>query len=192
EVYGLQLQNLNAVEKRNYPAIDLADFDNRVAFQITATATLPKIKSTLDTFEKYGLHHQFDVLYIFIITERRRDITQEKLSQLIPDGLNFRVEQHIIDRDDILIKLQSVNSITTLEKIAKIFEHEFSDIQIQTRRSKFERGLLSTESEKLFPNLLTITFPSCFYVAEVNIDDQNITDQINSYLKAKGKKPVKR
>jgi len=36
EILGLSLENLNTTQKKNFPAIDLADFSKRVAFQITS------------------------------------------------------------------------------------------------------------------------------------------------------------
>lgn len=46
EILGFRgLRNLNATEHANYPAIDLADFGARIAVQVTATATLAKIKA---------------------------------------------------------------------------------------------------------------------------------------------------
>ena len=36
EVFGLRLENLHATQKKNFPAIDLAAFKNRVAFQVVS------------------------------------------------------------------------------------------------------------------------------------------------------------
>lgn len=47
EVFGLRLENLNSTQKKNFPAIDLADFKKKVAFQVTATSDFEKIKKTL-------------------------------------------------------------------------------------------------------------------------------------------------
>jgi hypothetical protein len=80
EIYGLQLENLNSTQRKNFPAVDLADFKNRVAFQITATSSLDKIKSTLESFKKHNLSEHFDVLYFYIITEKQLSYSQEKLN----------------------------------------------------------------------------------------------------------------
>jgi hypothetical protein len=54
EILGFPgLRNLNATERANYPAIDLADFGVRIAVQVTATATLAKIKGTLVQFRAH-------------------------------------------------------------------------------------------------------------------------------------------
>ena len=48
EVYGYQnLKNLDFTEGSNYPSIDLGDETARVAFQITATPRIEKVKHTL-------------------------------------------------------------------------------------------------------------------------------------------------
>ena len=50
------LRNLNR-DKDNYPGIDLADDQARIAFQITATSDLTKVKHTLETFLKHKPYH---------------------------------------------------------------------------------------------------------------------------------------
>src|SRR4030042_4118920 len=55
EVFDLDLENLNISQKKNFPSIDLADFKNRVAFQITATNDQKKIKDSLEKFFKFNL-----------------------------------------------------------------------------------------------------------------------------------------
>jgi len=61
EILGLRgLRNLNVAEQANYPAIDLADFDARIAVQVTATATLSKIRGTIGKFLKHGQQGSFD------------------------------------------------------------------------------------------------------------------------------------
>lgn len=74
EIFGLALENINVTQKKNYPAIDLADFKNRVAFQITATSSIEKIKATLQTFFDKKLDQFFDTLYFYIITEKKEPI----------------------------------------------------------------------------------------------------------------------
>ena len=192
ETFGLQLENLNATQKKNYPAIDLADFKNRVAFQVTSTADIDKIKGTLETFAKYRLNEQFDVLYIYIITQKKEKYNQSKLSNLIPDNFYFDVNEHILDKDDLLKKINAISSTPKLHLIAKIFEHEFSDVQIQTRQQKFISGYLSNETEAILPNMLRITFPGSLYKAELNITNEAvILEDINKYLINNDRKPIK-
>src|ERR1035437_8527065 len=92
ETFGLNLENLNSTQKKNFPAIDLADFKNRVAFQVTATCDISKIETTLEKFFKHELHKYFDVLYFYIITEKKEKYKDSKLAELIPDGFTFNTK----------------------------------------------------------------------------------------------------
>ena len=191
ETYGLNLENLNSTQKRNYPAIDLADFNSRVAFQITATADFEKIKDTLEKFFRHKLNEQFDILYIYIITHKKDQYNKTKLNQLIPEGFLFTIAENIVDKDNLLQKINSISSTPKIHAIAKLYEHEFSDIQIETRQQKFVSGYLSSESEDILPNMLKISFPGKFYKADLNIDEKSIIEKVNEYLTSNDKKPVK-
>jgi hypothetical protein len=192
EVYGLQLENLNSTERKNFPAIDLADFKNRVAFQVTATSSLDKIKTTLETFKTHNLNEHFDLLYFYIITEKQQSYSQDKLTPILPNGFSFSVTDHIIDKDVLLQRINAISSTPKLELISKLFEHEFSDVQIEMRKQKFEYGYLNNEPEELFPNFLGISFPTQFYSAELEFNEEAVTESINEYLVSSGKKAVKK
>lgn len=192
EVFSLRLENLNATQKRNYPAIDLADFKNRVAFQITATSDFDKIKTTLEKFKDYKLNEAFDVLYIYIITHKKDKYNDEKLSSFIPENFVFSTAENVIDKDNLLQKINTLSSTLKIETISKIYEHEFSEFQVEMRQKTFVNGCLNTESENICPNLLKISFPRYFYQAELNIDEEAITNDLNNYLISINKRPVKK
>jgi hypothetical protein len=60
---GLTLQRLNLF-RLNYPSIDLADVNRRVAIQVTSNATTEKWKDTVEKFAQHGLSAQYDELRI--------------------------------------------------------------------------------------------------------------------------------
>lgn len=192
EVFGLKLENLNSSQKKNYPAVDLADFSNRVAFQITATSDLEKIKSTLEKFKSHQLNEAFDVLYIYIITHKKEKYNDEKLKPFIPKDFVFSTVENVIDKDDILQKISTLSSTPKIEAISKIYEHEFSAFQVQMRKKSYVNGCLNTESEDISPNLLKISFPKYIYQAELNIDENDIINSLNEYLATIDRKPVKK
>lgn len=192
EVFGLQLENLNSTQYKNFPAIDLADFKNRVAFQITSTSSFDKIKSTLETFAKHELQKQFDVLYIYILTEKRPQYNDTKLNSVIPSSFLFSTNDHVVDKDIILQKINAISAIPKLQAIAKLYEHEFSEIQIEQRKKKFESGYLKNEPESISSNMLKITFGSTIYKADLNIDEAGITARLNEYLTSIGKRNIKK
>ncbi|WP_297333679.1 SMEK domain-containing protein [Flavobacterium sp.] len=192
EVFGLELENLNSTKKKNFPAIDLADFKNRVAFQVTSTSSFDKIKSTLETFAKHELQNEFDVLYFYILTERKPQYNDANLTDIIPENFVFESGEHIIDRDVILQKINAISSTPKIHAISKLYEHEFSDIQIEQRKLKFENGYLNNEPEEISPNMVKITFPRTLYKAELFIDEEAILENLNDYLQSIGKKKVKK
>ncbi len=192
EVFGVRLENLNTTQKKNFPAIDLADFKNRVAFQITATSDFDKIKTTLEKFKEHKLNEAFDVLYIYIITQKKEKYNDEKLKSYLPSNFQFSTNENVIDKDDLLQKITAISSTPKIEAISKIYGHEFSDFQIEMREKAFVNGCLSTEPEFISPNLLKISFPKYIYQAELNIDEAAITDRVNNYLTASNKRPIKK
>lgn len=52
------LRNLNTEAKANFPVIDLADDNAKVAFQVTATSDSKKIKETLKAFVDKEMYQQ--------------------------------------------------------------------------------------------------------------------------------------
>lgn len=192
EVFGLRLENLNSSQKKNYPAIDLADFSNRVAFQVTATNDFSKIKTTLKKFMEHQLNKTFDVLYIYIITHKKDKYDDAKLQECLPQNFAFTTSDNVIDKDDLLKKIASISSTPKIEAISKIYTHEFSDTQIAIRAKAYVNGCLNTENELIVPNLLSISFPQYLYQAELNIDEKAIVDNLNAYLLSVNKKPVKK
>ena len=192
EVFGLRLENLNTTQKKNFPAIDLADFKNRVAFQVTATSDFDKIKTTLEKFKEHKLNSAFDVLYIYIITHKKDKYNDDKLRPYLTKDFVFSTSENVIDKDNLLQKITSLSSTLKIEAISKIYEHEFSDFQVKMREKTFINGCLNTEAESISPNLLQISFPKYFYQAELNIDETAIVNNVNTYLISVNKKPVKK
>lgn len=192
EVLGLELENLNATKKKNFPAIDLADFKNKVAFQITSTSSFDKIKSTLETFSRHDLQNEFDVLYFYILTEKKPQYNHSKLSDVMPNGFVFDSNEHIIDKDIILQKINAISSTPKIQAISKLYEHEFSEIQIEQRKQKFENGYLNNEPEDISPNMVAISFPTVLYKAELFVDEDAIIENLNEYLQSVGRRKVKK
>jgi hypothetical protein len=192
ETFSLKLENLNVTQKKNFPAVDLADFENRVAFQVTATSDFSKIEDTLVKFFNYNLHQKFDVLYIYIITHKRGKYNESKLAKLIPNGFLFNINEHVIDKDILLKKINDISSTPKLRAIAKLYEHEFSDVKTELRQKEYVGGYLNYEPESISPNLLPIKFPEKLYKAELDIDDEKILEELNAYLVSINKIPIKK
>jgi len=191
-VFDLDLKNANALSKKNYPAVDLVDLVNRIAFQITSTGSLEKITSTLKKFGEHGLDKQFDVLYIFILTEKQSKYSDKSIKEAIPAGFEFDVSNHVIDILDLTNRITYIQSLEKLQHIAKLCEHEFSDVQIEVRKKKYELGYLKSSPENLYANFLEVGFPSTLYIADVNIDIEVSKQKINAWREGKGWRPKRK
>lgn len=185
-VYDIQLQNANSLSKKNYPAIDLVDLKNRTCFQVTSTATSEKIKNTLIKFNDNNLQSQFDTLYVFILTQKQNKYSGESLSMHVPDGFEFDVDKHILDIGDLRSRITYIQSLEKLELIARLCEHEFSDVQIDLRKKKYELGYLKSKPESIYVNFLEATFPNKLFIADLSIDTEAAKDKINKWRESKG------
>lgn len=186
--FDLQLQNANAAGKKNYPAVDLIDRKNRVAFQITATPGLDKIRATLEKFRDHNLAREYDTLYVYILTEKQKTYSDVALQQAIPHGFHFETGDHVLDMSDLRGKLLYL-PIEKLELLTRIFEHQFSSAQMESREKEYKQGYLKYEPEKLYLNFLQVSFPRRLYIADISLDEEAIKERINDWRAGADKKP---
>ncbi|MBS1974392.1 MAG: SMEK domain-containing protein [Bacteroidetes bacterium] len=186
--FGVSLKNMNANRNKHFPGIDLGDKKNRIAFQVTASASIDKVKDTLETFGQSNLMKDYDTLCIYILTEKQRSYSQDAVAALIPQNFTFLTNEHIMDVNDLLRRISYIQSLETLEQLARLCEHEFSDSQIEQRSKKFKSGFLKNEPENLYVNFLKISFPATLYLADLSIDEDKIKERINNRRISAGKR----
>lgn len=191
ELYGIRTENLNATQKKNFPAVDLADFTNRIAFQVTATSNITKVNETLDKFTSHGLNSSFDSIYFFILTERQKTYSIDSIKKHLPENFEFDPDKHIIDCSSILELTKNLVSIAKIDTIERILIDEFSEIKIEQRRKRYEQKFLKASPENLYVNLLKISFPNRLFIADLNIDKEAAKDRINDWIKSMGGKERK-
>jgi hypothetical protein len=126
------LRNLNELERLNYPGIDLADDEARVAFQITSTRNSAKIKETLITFVNEELYTKYDRLTFYILTERQRSYSGS-FDAAIQGKFQFDKDRDIVDYRDLL-KIISFLQIEDALKIQEMLEAHFGSIDRQPIR----------------------------------------------------------
>ena len=102
EIYGFKsLRNLNSEEKKNFPGIDLADDEARVAIQVTSEKTLDKIKNSLTTFIKHNLQEKYDRVIFYILMEKQRSYKQTSIDKVTNGEIEFNVSRDILDKTDL-------------------------------------------------------------------------------------------
>jgi hypothetical protein len=124
------LRNLNEVERLNYPGIDLADDQARVAFQITATPNSARVKDTLAMFVKEGLYEKYDRLVVYILTKRLRSYPAKSFDSIIDGKFQFDRDRDIVDYRSLLTAI-SFLQVEDAARIQDLLEANFGDGAIQ-------------------------------------------------------------
>ena len=173
-VYGVNLVNINN-KVRNSAAIDLVDTENRIAVQVTSTATGDKVKHTINEFVKGKRCEDYDRLLIYIITEKQKKYSDAIFSVAYDNELEFS-EKDILDYSDILKEVNSLISIAKIDSLLQLLKNEFCEEEISKRRYLLEhREIIKTEV--LFPNILEVNIPSKVYVGIIGVDRDDIITQ---------------
>ena len=109
ELYDFEdLRNLNSEEKVNYPGIDLADDEARVAIQVTSDKSLKKVKDTLRKVIKHRLTEKYDRIIIYCLTEKQQSYSKDAISAVCGDDICFNISSDILDYKDINAKAGKV------------------------------------------------------------------------------------
>ena len=183
-VYGLNLKNAN-LEEKNYSAIDLIDYENRVAIQVTSTASSEKVKHTLEQYKKHKERNEFDSLLVYIITKKQKTYSDKKFEEIINNEFEFDSSENILDFEDLLTEINSWISLPRVQEVLDLFEQEFTEQKIDYRKNILEnKDILITET--LYPNLLEIELPESIYVGTIGVNrDEIITKSWETKYKLK-------
>ena len=180
------LVNLNR-KRKNYPGIDLGDDHDRVAFQITSTTTLDKVKSTVQQFMDRAYYNSFDELYVLMLTPKQSSYSQAAIDGLLTDQLSFNCKKHIIDLGDLLREVSALR-VTAQERILKEFEHILGETEAFI---SFSAETIETPTT-ITSNLQAIELPASVYVAELTIDDKAVITRAKAELNYGGRSTNRR
>lgn len=170
------LINLNRRQK-NFPGIDLGDDHDRVAFQVTATTSLEKVKKTLTHFVDKQFYNTFDELYVLMLTNKQASYSQSAIDAITNGAFEFSTKNHIIDLGDILAKVSGLR-IPAQERVLNEFKIILGDIKAYLDFNA--QGNL--QSHTLTSNLITVAPPEIVYVAELLLDEASILEQAREHL----------
>jgi hypothetical protein len=181
-VYNLpHLTNLNRKQK-NFPGIDLGDDHDRVAFQVTSTTTLEKVKFTIQQFMNRAYYNTFDELFILMLGRKQSSYSQASVNELLTDQFAFNCKKHIVDLGDIL-GLVSGLRLAAQERVLSEFKHILGEVDAYISFSS-ESVVAPTA---ITSNLQQIRLPDAVYVAELTIDDKKVITQAKTKLSYRGK-----
>ncbi len=161
------LKNLNATERANFPAIDLADIGARVAVQVTATATLQRVKSAIKKFLDHSLDRSFDRLIVYVLARKQNSYGQESIDKLAGRRVSFDGKNDILDYTDLLEKAIHLEPVR-LAAALRVVEAYNRGVPIGLAEEDFDPPPHETEDATL--NLVEVFFPQTLYVADLNPD----------------------
>jgi|GEM_PF-2684514 len=127
---------------KNFPGIDLGDDKKRIAFQITSTSNINKIKDTIDQFINKQLFIKYDTLFIFIISKKQDSYNQTAIDRQIIKSSNvlkrqnpkmqfnkieFNAKKQILDKTDLYELIKASNELNKIIEIKELLEEQFAD-----------------------------------------------------------------
>lgn len=186
-VYNLpHLINLNRKQK-NFPGIDLGDDHDRVAFQVTSTTSLDKVKSTVRQFMERSYFNTFDELYILMLARKQASYSQASVNELLTDEFSFNCRKHIIDLSDLLAHVSGLR-LAAQERVLGEFKHILGEVDAYI---SFSSGSVAAPLA-ITSNLQRIELPEAVYVADLVIDEKAVIQRAKTELSYKGKARSKR
>ena len=153
------VRNLNAGERMNFPGLDLADDEKSTGFQVTATASLEKVKDTLTTVLHHRLHERYTHIKVIVLSERQSSYSQTAIDGILRGKMQFSAANDILDFRDVLRLSTNASPVTLARAIAVLDAYERGALD----------GLVSADfdppsvTEEVELNLLELFFPPTVY-----------------------------
>jgi hypothetical protein len=149
EIFNCNLSNANSV-KKNYPAVDLIDEYNRIAFQVTSTSANDKIKNTINKFIENQMFSDFNELYIIIIGDRKRSEYPAIIFHEIQEKNVECSDKNIIDIERLFQRIKSL-SLDKIKNVEYYLQSQYTDTKttqiIQSHIGTIAKKLVDVERE---------------------------------------------
>jgi hypothetical protein len=161
EVYGyLHIENLNRTKSANYPGIDLADGEAKVAFQVSSTPTSEKVKDTLEKIVGHQHYRKYDRFIVYVLSEKQKSYPTMAFKKVVGDLFEFDPKKDILDYRDLIRDISGL-SPERIWRIEQILEEHFG---LPGQPFWSDRSDLPPES--LFLNLLEVTIPERLFIGK--------------------------
>ena len=165
ELYGFNnLRNLNEEEKNNFPGIDLADDEARIAIQVSSDKKIDKIKDSLTKIINHGLHEKYDRFIFYFLTRKQGSYAAESIEKICQKKIKFDTSTDIMDFTDLASKGANA-SVMSLKKASDVLGAYMRGCDIGLASQDFDPP--KDPPEKLSGNLVEFYFPQSLYIAEI-------------------------
>ena len=171
ELYGFtDLRNLNNEEALNFPGIDLADDNARVAIQVTSDKSLDKVKETLRKIINHKLHEKYDRFIIYNLTRKQSSYSDQALSTVCGDTIEFDTRADILDFRDLSTKAAMADPLRLKAALESLLAYTRGE-GVGLADEDFDPPELPPE--ELGANLVEVYFPPRLFIAEIQSEVLN-------------------
>jgi hypothetical protein len=169
ELYGWRhLRNLNATERINFPGLDLADDVAGIGIQVTATPTLDKIKSTIETFLAHGLDRRYQRVIVYVLGRKQASYSQEGVDRIAKGQFKLDTGKDILDHRDVCSVAADVDPQQLVAALEVVRTYMRGGVARGLGREDFSPPASPLERVNL--NLVEVYFPSTLYIADLRVD----------------------
>lgn len=110
ELYNIKLISLSAEISGNFVAVDLIDYEHRIAYQVTSVHDRVKIDKTIEKFNNSDLAHQIDSLNFLILdTEKHRYNGEDTI--FLENGNEFSYSKNIMNFNKLIAEIEQKEAI---------------------------------------------------------------------------------
>ena len=198
------LINLNSLDK-NYPGLDLGDFNKKIGIQVTSRKDSVKVKDTLNKIIDYKLYQDFDTIYVYVITQKQSSYQETGWAEIIDNKFTFD-KSNIIDASDILSKLME-KEISQILEIESLLEEEIYQIPCINPSSlasivnqKIENEILNrkyipsifVETKAIKQQFRDFSLPELFLLKKIKKLSHMDFNSLNLFLKRLGLKSIEK
>lgn len=151
DVYDLNLKNQNSSQV-NFPAVDLVDEQNKMAFQVTSTIEAKKVRETIEKIKKLDIYAEYKLKFFYL---KKKPEFPKAMKEFELEGLE---QSDFIDIVDILkiIESDSKKCDRVYDTIKQHFENISFDFNIKNYFKNFEPHLedISYENFKKYDDTI--------------------------------------
>lgn len=110
KLYDINLISVSAEVSGNFVAVDLVDYSNRIAYQVTSQNSRGKINSTIEKFNASGLYKYIDELnFLILSSDEHRYNAKEVLC--LKNGKDFSYTKNIMNFNKLICEIKKKNEI---------------------------------------------------------------------------------
>lgn len=124
-LFDANFENANYTLAVNYPGIDIVDFNNKVALQITSENSSGKILETVKMILEYKIYKEINTFYIYILDRKKTyQNLQKRIDKITGNQFKFNAI-NIYDAASAYVYLNHLGDKNKIEAIRQYLEEWF-------------------------------------------------------------------